>query len=137
MGGHQEDAEEFLGFYLNTLEEELLTLSSSLTNPNQAPTQQNNNAPANNVQEEGWLEGQPSTQPNKSTSTPSLRSSSSRSCCCRRQPCTVTWTLCIGFLSPHMIYTSGVILDATNKDTSLENSKDTSRYYTIAATLVQ
>ncbi|KAG2121979.1 hypothetical protein DEU56DRAFT_917978 [Suillus clintonianus] len=55
-GGHQEDAEEFLGFYLDTLEEELLTLSSSLTNPNQAPTQQNNNAPANNMQEEGWLE---------------------------------------------------------------------------------
>lgn len=54
-GGHQEDAEEFLGFYLDTLEEELLTLSSSLTNPSPAPAQ-TNNAPANNTQDEGWLE---------------------------------------------------------------------------------
>ncbi|KAG2151544.1 hypothetical protein DEU56DRAFT_908388 [Suillus clintonianus] len=42
------------------------------------------------------------------------------------------------FLGPRMTYTSGVILDA-NKGTSLENSKDLSmsRYYTIAAILVQ
>ncbi|KAG1756886.1 uncharacterized protein EDB91DRAFT_1094988 [Suillus paluster] len=55
-GGHQEDAEEFLGFYLDTLEEELLTLSSALTNPNAAPAHQNSNAATNNTQEEGWLE---------------------------------------------------------------------------------
>ncbi|KAG1725193.1 hypothetical protein EDB19DRAFT_1644172, partial [Suillus lakei] len=54
--GHQEDAEEFLGFYLDTLKEELLMLSSSLTNPNPAPAQQNNHVAANNTQEEGWLE---------------------------------------------------------------------------------
>jgi len=52
-GGHQEDAEEFLGFYLDTLEEELLTLSSSL-NP-QAPAPQNGSAATNNTQD-GWLE---------------------------------------------------------------------------------
>jgi ubiquitin carboxyl-terminal hydrolase 10 len=55
-GGHQEDAEEFPGFYLDTLEEELLMLPLSLTNPNPAPAQQNNNAAANNTPEDGRLE---------------------------------------------------------------------------------
>jgi ubiquitin carboxyl-terminal hydrolase 10 len=53
QGGHQEDAEEFLGFYLDTLEEELLTLSSSLS---PAPAPQNGSATTNSTQEEGWLE---------------------------------------------------------------------------------
>ena len=35
QGGHQEDAEEFFGFYLDTLEEELLALLTSI-NPSKA-----------------------------------------------------------------------------------------------------
>ncbi|TFY81671.1 hypothetical protein EWM64_g2336 [Hericium alpestre] len=61
-GGHQEDAEEFLGFYLDTLEEELLSLLSRLNPSKAAPAL----APANTKaveereeelpKEDGWLE---------------------------------------------------------------------------------
>lgn len=56
QGGHQEDAEEFLGFYLDTLEEELLSISSSLvakTDTGQSHEMQNGHA----ANEDGpWLE---------------------------------------------------------------------------------
>ncbi|KAF6763671.1 hypothetical protein DFP72DRAFT_743421, partial [Ephemerocybe angulata] len=54
-GGQQEDAEEFLGFYLDTLEEELLLLLNSI-NAEQAskPTVEEKEAPA--TKEEGWME---------------------------------------------------------------------------------
>ncbi|KAG2357019.1 hypothetical protein BDR07DRAFT_401749 [Suillus spraguei] len=53
QGGHQEDAEEFLGFYLDTFEEGLLALSSLPSNPNPAPAQPSNSAATNNTQEDG------------------------------------------------------------------------------------
>ncbi|KAG8217951.1 hypothetical protein J3R82DRAFT_6122 [Butyriboletus roseoflavus] len=53
-GGHQEDAEEFLGFYLDTLEEEFLSISSSLTSKTELHTETQNGHAA---QEDGpWLE---------------------------------------------------------------------------------
>ena len=49
QGGHQEDAEEFLGFFLDTLEEELLSISSQMS---QKAVKQEEEPSADN----GWLE---------------------------------------------------------------------------------
>lgn len=52
QGAQQEDAEEFFGFFLDTLEEELLSISNTLK-PSAAPAPLSE--PASNS-EEGWLE---------------------------------------------------------------------------------
>ncbi|KAI0320712.1 hypothetical protein OF83DRAFT_1052586 [Amylostereum chailletii] len=55
-GGHQEDAEEFFGFYLDTLEEELLSLSSTLNPKAQAPLPKVEEHEEETPHEEGWME---------------------------------------------------------------------------------
>jgi hypothetical protein len=51
-GGHQEDAEEFFGFYLDTLEEELLAMLAAVSTPspsNPASTSSTNAGPGKNT----------------------------------------------------------------------------------------
>ncbi|KAJ3495673.1 hypothetical protein NLJ89_g10590 [Agrocybe chaxingu] len=60
-GGHQEDAEEFFGFYLDSLEEELLSILNSVNPPKQPKTspgpsavEEKEEAPP--TEDDGWLE---------------------------------------------------------------------------------
>ncbi|THG94864.1 hypothetical protein EW026_g6691 [Hermanssonia centrifuga] len=55
VGGHQEDAEEFLGFFLDTLEEELLSISSTFLKQASTPPVEKNMEGAPK-QDEGWFE---------------------------------------------------------------------------------
>ena len=53
QGGQQEDAEEFFGFFLDTIEEELLAISNSLKDGSQAKSSvQKYDA----VEGDGWME---------------------------------------------------------------------------------
>lgn len=65
--GHQEDAEEFLGFFLDTLEEELLSISSSIS---QKTAKQEEEPAADN----GWLEV---GKKNRSVSTRTIKNADS------------------------------------------------------------
>jgi len=56
-GGHQEDAEEFLGFYLDTLEDELLSLLTSVSpKPNAQSLNHTEEREEAAPKENGWME---------------------------------------------------------------------------------